>query len=141
MGEKKGSSVEFPEFVISEDTGLLGTVESVHADQGRFSVEWSDGLVTAERLDAEGNYWRRCLSRTQAEACLKIVQQYVDQKYGEGWEPKLYAPGHEGPYWNISLEGADEWALRIGGYDETQFPSGVFAEPVYPWCLGLYPAS
>lgn len=81
------------------------------------------------------------LTREKAEASLEIVKEYIDRKCGPGWEPKLYAPGHEGPFWNISLEGAGEWAIRIGGYDETPFPPGVFPEPVYSWCLALYPAS
>lgn len=54
--------------------------------------------------------------------------------------PTSYKPGHEGDMWVLSLEGADDWAVSISNDDSVVWPSGVFAEPVAGWCLGLYPA-
>lgn len=82
---------------------------------------------------------RDYLSTGQALACLKIAQAYVDSIAGPGWEPKLYRD-HEGPYWNISLEGAGDWAITITHDESVTWPAGVFAEPGASWCLNLHPA-
>jgi hypothetical protein len=81
------------------------------------------------------------LTEEQADKCLKIVQKYIERRVGEGWDPKLYRPGHEGEFWNISLEGADEWAYDITTDESVTWPDGVFAEPVATWCLALHVAS
>lgn len=138
----KETTVEFPEYVrLAADDRVVGTVIETDSDLRSFRVEWDDGGTSIEMLDGEGEDWTACLTRAKAEECLKVVQKYIDQKYEPGWEPKLYAPGHEGPYWNISLEGAGEWAIWIGGRDETPFPDGVFTEPGTSWYLALYPAN
>jgi hypothetical protein len=54
--------------------------------------------------------------------------------------PTPYKPGHEGPMWVLSLEGYEDWTVRISNDDTVQWPAGVFAEPVNTWCLALYPA-
>lgn len=138
----KGNAVEFPEYVrLAADDRIVGTVIKTDAELRSFTVEWADGGTSIELLDDAGEGWIACLARAKAEASLEVVKTYIDQKYDPGWEPKLYAPGHEGPFWNISLEGVGDWAIRIGGYDETPFPEGVFAEPGTDWYLALYPTS
>jgi hypothetical protein len=42
--------------------------------------------------------------------------------------------------WVLSLEGYEDWTVRISNDDTVQWPAGVFAEPVNTWCLALYPA-
>lgn len=73
------------------------------------------------------------------DAARKVVADWLDQ---HGYEelPTPYKPGHEGPMWVLSLEGYEDWAIRISADDAVQWPDGVFAEPVASWCLGLYPA-
>lgn len=75
------------------------------------------------------------LSADQAHECLVIVRGLLGTD-----EAQLYPPGHEGPMWVISLEGWEDWAIRLSELTE-EFPDGVFVEPVTGWCLGLYPAS
>lgn len=76
------------------------------------------------------------LPKGTAQRCLKIVEGFV----GEGWEPALYPPGHEGEMWVVSLEGAGEWSIDLSNDDTVTWPDGVFVEPVASWCLGLYPS-
>lgn len=77
------------------------------------------------------------ITEEQALACLDIVRTYV----GGDWEPALYRD-HEGPFWNISLEGGpEEWAYRINLPGEVQWPDGVHVETIASaWCIALYPA-
>lgn len=126
------------DFIISEYTGQLGRV--LNTTDTHLETEWEDGTKTAERLDGEGEHWRGCLTRSTAEECLKVAQEFVTRVYGEGWKLKLYEPGHEGNFWNISLELSGEWAYDVTVDPSVQWPKGVFAEPVAMWCLGLYPA-
>lgn len=76
------------------------------------------------------------ITKEQAAACLAIVKKYL----GPDADPTLYLPGHEGPYWNISYEGGDDWAIRIGHNESITWPAGVFVEPAYSWCLALHRA-
>lgn len=82
---------------------------------------------------------RTYITAKQAKACLTVVQDYVAKIAGPGWEPALYPPGHEGEFWCVSLEGPDEWALRIGQAEDIVWPGGVWTEPQTSWCLALYP--
>jgi hypothetical protein len=77
-------------------------------------------------MDPEREY----ISTAKALSCLRLVREHVSP------DAQLYRD-HEGPFWNISLEGADDWAITI---DRDIWPEGVFVEPVAGWCLGLYPA-
>lgn len=79
----------------------------------------------------------RYITAAQAAACLEIVRSYV----GFGQLPATYPPGHEGPMWVVSLEGAEDWAIRISQLDGVAWPQGVRVEPVEGWCLGLYPTA
>lgn len=83
----------------------------------------------------------RYLPEDLARECLKVVQKFTDEHAGPGWNPKLYRPGHEGPFWNISLEGVEEWAYDASISDSIEWPDGVYVEAVNTWCLALYPAS
>jgi hypothetical protein len=76
------------------------------------------------------------LSKAQAAACLVIVKKYL----GPDADPSLYMPGHEGPFWNISFEGGEDWAIMIGHDESITWPEGVWTEPVASWCLGLHRA-
>lgn len=91
-----------------------------------------------EAMYDEDQETRAYLPRARAEEVQRAVQAHIDGAYGPGWEVALYPPGHEGEFWALSLEGCEEWAYGIG--DAGIIPEGVFAEPVYSWCLGLYPA-
>lgn len=137
--DHKDDDAEFPEFVTSAWDGALGRVTETDAILRRFRVKWDGGGRSWELLDDGGQGWRPLLTREKAEAGLAVVQRYINTTYGPGWEPKLYEPGHEGPFWNVSLEGAEDWTLRIRMYDETEFPPGVYVEAVNSWCLALYP--
>lgn len=77
----------------------------------------------------------RYITEELARECLDVVKKFV----GPDWDPALYPPGHEGPMWVVSLEGDEDWAVRIIDFNHC-FPPGVFVEPVASWCLGLYPA-
>lgn len=90
-------------------------------------------------ISGEQDPSREYLTPGQALACLTIAQKYIERIAGPGWEAKLYRD-HEGPYWNISLEGADEWAITITHDESITWPDGVFAEPGAGWCLNLHPA-
>lgn len=68
-----------------------------------------------------------------------IVRQWFND-HGYADMPTPYKPGHEGPMYVLSLEGCEDWAVRISQDDTVVWPEGVFAEPVAGWCLGLYPA-
>lgn len=139
LAEKGKPLPSFPTHVKSKEDGQLGNVASMNATDGRFMVEWENGRFSDFNLNDDDPEWEALLSREKATECLEIVQDYIEGKYGTGWDPVLYAPGHEGSFWAITVSGPDEWAIRIGVYDETPFPDGVFAEPVNAQCLGLYP--
>jgi hypothetical protein len=68
-----------------------------------------------------------------------VTAWFAKNEPGSGL-PTPYRPGHEGRMWVLSLEGADDWTIRITNDPEVRWPDGVFAEPVNGWCLGLYPA-
>lgn len=78
---------------------------------------------------------RRYITEAQAGACLAIVRKYTGDD-----SAALYGPGHEGEFFNISLEGGmEEWAIRISQDDTVVWPEGVWVEPVASWCLALLP--
>lgn len=79
------------------------------------------------------------LPEATALRCLELVNEWLVDRFGGGLEPALYPPGHEGDFWAVSLEGFQEWAVWIGDA-RILWPQGVFPEPVYSWCLGLYPS-
>lgn len=79
------------------------------------------------------------LTLAKANEAQAVVQAWL-QAYGAD-QAVMYEPGHEGPMYVLSLEGADEWAVTITQDESVQWPAGVFAEPVASWCLGLYPAT
>lgn len=62
---------------------------------------------------------------------------YIDAGYPK---PFLFEGSHEDlpdDAWVVSWEeGPDEWAYQFG---LSEVPD-VFTEPVYSWCLGVYPA-
>jgi hypothetical protein len=77
----------------------------------------------------------------KAEKAKRVAKAWFDE-IGWGDAPAMYKPGHEGPMWVLSLEGGPEdWPLQICEALRDKWPSGVFAEPVNTWCLGLYPAT
>lgn len=80
------------------------------------------------------------LTREQAEACLKIVQEWIDKKQGvPGWEVTLYEPGFHCDGWSAALEGTEiEWPWLMSTDESVTWPDGVFAEPGASWYLGLY---
>ncbi|MFF9879980.1 hypothetical protein, partial [Staphylococcus pasteuri] len=66
---------------------------------------YAGGITAVKR---NGEVWldeNRYLTEEEAAACLKIVNEWITKKAGPGWEAALYGPGHEGDYWNVSLEG------------------------------------
>lgn len=80
------------------------------------------------------------LTREQAEACLKIAQDWVGLRAGPGWsdEMKLYEPGFHCDGWAIALEGGPEdWPWHVSQAEDI-WPQGVFAEAGSDWYLGLY---
>lgn len=78
----------------------------------------------------------------KAEQCRRAVEEwFIDHM---GWaedRPTLYKPGHEGDMWVLSLEGCDDWAIRLSADESVKWPDGVWVEPVADWCLGLYPVT
>lgn len=77
----------------------------------------------------------------QANACLAVVQEYIDHTEGPGWEPKVYPPGHEGDYYVVSLEcGADNWPYAISKPGTVTWPDGVAVGAVNHFALSLHPA-
>ena len=72
------------------------------------------------------------------DAARKVVTEWLGSHGYDLATP--YKPGHEGPMWVLSLEGYEDWAIRITNDESVTWPPGVFAEPVSGWCLGLYPA-
>lgn len=80
------------------------------------------------------------LTIRKAQEAKSAVEQWFDSI---GWPdaPALYQPGHEGPMWVLILEGGPEdWPMQVCDALYRKWPTGVFAEPVNSWCLGLYPA-
>lgn len=73
------------------------------------------------------------------DAARQVVTDWFN-RHGYPDLPTPYKPGHEGPMWVLSLEGYDDWTLRITQDESVEWPPGVFAEAVTSWCLGLYPA-
>lgn len=97
----------------------------------------ADGIDNTRRLlglDGPTYDGRPVITEDQANACLTVVRTLLGTD-----EATLYPPGHEGPMWVISLEGWEDWTIRLAAIDGA-FPDGVFAEPVNHWCLALYPA-
>lgn len=124
--------MEFPEYVsmVGVDD-LWGTVTET-CPTGVFHVEWSDGDETDERLHREGENWTRFLSRAVVMECRDIVRAWTRDDTATA-----YDPGHEGPYWVISLEGGpDNWPYQIS--ETVQWPAGVWVEPVNHFALGLH---
>lgn len=81
------------------------------------------------------------LTRAQVEACLLIVQDYIDRTEGHGWEVAVHPPGHEGRHWVASLEcGADNWPYAISEPGTVTWPPGVWVEPATHFALSLIPA-
>lgn len=81
------------------------------------------------------------LTEEKATVCLKIVNEWIEKKAGPGWEPALYPPGHEGGYWNVSLEGAmDNWPWLLSMDESVTWPEGVWVEAGASWYLALHRA-
>lgn len=83
------------------------------------------------------------LTIDKAEQAKRVAEEWFIDKIGfqESELPTMYAPGHEGPMWVLSLEGGPEdWTIMLSHDDTVKWPDGVFVEPVASWCLGLYPA-
>lgn len=76
----------------------------------------------------------------KAEAAKRVAEEWCDSKFF-GDAPAMYKPGHEGAMWVLSLEGYEDWAVRIAQDDTVKWPDGVWVEPVAGWCLGLYPVT
>lgn len=79
------------------------------------------------------------LTADQAEQAERVAETWFNAN-GYADLPTSYKPGHEGPMWVLSLEGYEDWAVRISSDDDVQWPAGVWVEPVTSWCLGLFPA-
>ncbi len=79
------------------------------------------------------------LTEGEAKECLHLIKECTDRRFGPGWEPALYPPGHEGEFWNVSLEGLEDWAMRVD--EVVAWPPGVYAEPIYSWGIALYRAT
>lgn len=81
------------------------------------------------------------LTREQAEACLKIVKDWVALYAATGWadEVKLYEPGFHCDGWAIWLEGLEDWPQAISHSADVTWPPGMYAGAVNHVCLGLYP--
>ena len=97
------------------------------------------GGITA--VNAHGEAWLdhdRYLTEEEAAACLKIVKEWIERKAGPEWDPRLYRPGHEGDFWNISLEGAqDDWPWLMSQDESVTWPKGVYVEAGASWYLCL----
>jgi hypothetical protein len=126
------------EFVTSESTRQWGRTVKADVPEGLFRVEWADGSTTVEETSGKGRNWHPCMPRAVAEQMLGMVRQFLAEQYGEGWNPKLYEPGHEGNYWNISLEGPGDWPYQFTCEESEKWPAGVYAEADTSWCLALY---
>lgn len=77
------------------------------------------------------------ITKELATECLAVVKGLL----GTGGEDaRLYPPGHEGPYWCVSLEGHEyDWPYRLSQIDGA-FPVGVWTEAVNGFALALHPA-
>jgi len=81
------------------------------------------------------------LTREQAEACLKIVQDWIAIRGGKQWlgHLKLYEPGFHCGGWAIALEGGpEEWPWYISQDKSITWPEGAFVEAGATWYLGLH---
>lgn len=81
------------------------------------------------------------MNKATAEKVVAEVEESFASYIAAGYpKPFLFEGSHEDlpdDAWVISWEeGPHEWAYRFGPTNVL----GVFAEPVYSWCLGLYPA-
>lgn len=80
------------------------------------------------------------ITKTQAAECLAIVQAWVNEKSGPGWDPQLYPPGFHANGWTIALEGSfEDWPYRMSEDETITWPRGVWVEAGNTWYLGLYP--
>lgn len=81
------------------------------------------------------------LTREQAEACLPLIQAYIDRTAGPGWTVNLFPPGHECDHWVASLEcGSDCWPYVISEPGTVTWPDGVAVGAVNHLALSLHPA-
>ena len=107
------------------------------------------------------------ITKTQATAAFKVVVARYQEWIDEGWaEPILMK--YDDTTWAVAWEeGPEDWAhvATMGGHSEEhavlaaqaaaefgvpfngvpdedplKFPAGVYAEPIYSFMLGLYPA-
>lgn len=76
----------------------------------------------------------------KAEEAKRTVQALFD-KHGYPDAPALFKPGHEGPMWVLVLSGdPGDWPVWVNDIIGDDLEAiGVFAEPVNPACLALYP--
>lgn len=85
------------------------------------------------------------VSRQEAEQVLRAIKDRWPET--EGWShvdgPTLRDADHEEQpdgCWSIAWEGAPEdWAMKAS-YEFRNLVPGVFLEPMYSWCLGVFPA-
>ena len=87
------------------------------------------------------------LTREQADACLKLVQEKITERAGAEWarELMLHEPGFHTGGWSISLDGVNViydnggWPWEVSNeIGEFGWPEGVHAEAVNNCILGLY---
>lgn len=85
------------------------------------------------------------VSRTQAEQVLEAIKAKWPES--DGWShqdgPTLRDADHEEQEpgcWSIAWECAPEDWASTASYEFRDLVPGVFLEPMYHWCLGLYPA-
>ena len=121
------------------EPGDEGTITGWTDSLGTVHVEWDSGSSMG-LIPGHDQWEETSISKAKAEE----VQAWVRKKYawfGDPEGPRLYPPGHEGPMWVLSWEGGpDEWALDCTWTaEDAERIGGVFLEPVYSWCLGLYP--
>lgn len=97
-----------------------------------------DGYSYDDEYDDDDD--NETLTRAQVEACLLIVQDYIDRTEGHGWEVAVHPPGHEGRHWVASLECQTNWPYAISERGVIAWPDGVAVGAVNHFALSLHPA-
>lgn len=82
---------------------------------------------------------KEVLTTNKADQAKRVAEEWF---VGQGALdfPVMYKPGHEGAMWVLSLEGYEDWAVRLSADKSVKWPPGVWVDAVTDWCLGLYPA-
>lgn len=90
---------------------------------------------------AETQTWARPrpITKKQAQAVLRYIERVYVPEATAGDCPFLKEPGTETSGWCVAWEGHWGWSIDVAPAVTREF-SGVFAEPVNGWCLGLYRA-